>query len=197
MSDTVRKYTCVADLKNAIVTAIKGQNFTGLGTNVFANRVSKIWPDEETVCIVNVPNVDYEENRTAPRFYIAKGDMFIDVYSRAFVTDYDHTNNAESASALSDFVDGLCGKIVEYLETHVKVGRNQNVNRFFLKATSNNITEGETERVMCRIVYGFEFSIVFNWTAPTDEFLLAENSLRAGDGSGNRVDFDTHLRPGT
>lgn len=195
MPSTPREFSCISDFKNDIVSRLVALNVSGLGANVFANRIAAVWPEEETVCIVNIPNVAFDDNRSSPRFYVATGDLNIDVYSRAYLSEYSHTNNADDAGEISDFIDSVSQEIIEYLETRVPVGRGHNVNRFFLKSVSNNLSENETTRGWCRIVFGFEFSIVFNWTAPTDEFLTAKNAITVGEGPGNRQDFDTNVRP--
>lgn len=195
MPDAIRDLSCVRDFKNSVVNQLIALNVDGLGSNIFANRVSKIWPDEETVCIVNIPNVEFADNRSSPRFYIARGDMNIDVYSRTIDADYDHTNSADDACEISDFIDSVSQEIIEYLETHIQAGKDQLMNRFFLKSMSNNLSETEAVRGTCRIVFGFEMSVVINWNAPTDEFLTAKNTLTMGEGSGNRQDFDTNVRP--
>ena len=191
----VRDLSCIWGLKNKVVSMLKELNITGLGTNVYANRVSKIWPDEETLCLVNIPNVDFADNRSSPRFYIAKGDLNIDVYSRAYLTEQDNDGESETTSEISDFVDNVGKSIIEYLDLHVKAGPKGDVTRFFLKSMTNNLSEIETARGVCHIVFGFEISLVINYSSPTDEFLKAKNSIRMGAGSGNRQDFVTNVRP--
>ena len=192
-----RSLSCIWDFKNAIVSKIATLNLTGLGANVFADRISKIWPDEETVCIVNIPNVAFDDNRSSPRFYIATADMNIDVYSRAYVADFDHTNNADSTSSVADFIDGVAKSIINSLETTVKAGHGGDITRFYLKSLVNNLSESEASRGMCRIVFGCEWSIVINRTSPADEFLKAENELTLGKGNANKQEFVTNVRPVT
>lgn len=192
---TPRSLSCIWDFKNAIVSKIAALNLTALGANVFADRISKIWPDEETICIVNIPNVTFEDNRSSPRFYIVNADMNIDVYSRAYVADFAHTNETDSTKSVSDFIDGVAKSIIDSLETTVKVGHGGDITRFYLKSLVNNLSESEASRGMCRIVFGCEWSIVINRTSPADEFLKAKNELSLGEGSANKQEFVTNVRP--
>lgn len=190
----VRDLSCIWGLKNKVVSMIKDLNISGLGTNVYANRVSKIWPDEETLCLVNIPNVDFKDNRSSPRFYIATGDLNVDVYSRSYLTEQDNYGEAETTSEISDFIDTVGKSIIECLDLNVKAGPKGDVTRFFLKSMSNDLSENEAARGFCRIVFGFEISLVINYSSPADEFLKAKNSLRMGSGTGNRQDFVTNVR---
>ena len=192
-----RSLSCIWDFKTAIVTKIASLNLAGLGANVFADRISKIWPDEETICIVNIPNVTFEDNRSSPRFYVTTGDMNIDVYSRANVADFAHTNGTESTSNIADYIDNIAKSIITSLETTVKVGHNGDITRFYLKSLVNNLSEDEAARGMCRIVFGCEWSIVINRTSPADEFLKAKNELSLGSGNANKQEFVTNVRPVT
>ena len=192
---TVRKLSCIKDFKNDIVSKLKTLNITGLGTNVYANRVTKILPGEESACIVNIPNVTFADNRSSPRFYVATGDVLIFVYGRSYYDDEGNTLELDDASSVNDSIEDIARQIIEYLDTNIKVGRGQDVNRFYLKSMSNNLSEKECVRGVCAITFGFEFSIVNNWSYPADDFLKAENVLTAGEGDGNRQEFVTNVRP--
>lgn len=194
---TPRSLSCIWDFKNAIVSKIAALNLTGLGANVFADRISKIWPEEETVCIVNIPNVTFEDNRSSPRFYVATADMNIDVYSRAYVAEFDHENGTDSVQSIADYIDNVSKAIIENLETTIRTGHNGDITRFFLKSLVNNLSESEAARGMCRIVFGCKWSIVINRTSPADEFLKAKNELSLGSGNANKQEFVTNVRPVT
>lgn len=191
----VRDLSCIRDFKNDIVSKLKTLNITGLGQNVFANRVSKVWPEEETCCIVNIPESKFEDNRSSPRFYIASGDVIIAVYGRSFFDDEGNAVCIEDESDVCDLIEDVARQIVEYLETNVEVGRGKEVNRFYLKSMANNFSVKDAVRGACVMTFGFEFSVVINWTAPTDEFLKAKNTLTAGEGAGNKQEFTTNVRP--
>lgn len=192
-----RSLSCIWDFKNAIVTKIADLNLSGLGANVFADRISKIWPEEETICIVNIPNVTFEDNRSSPRFYVATGDMNIDVYSRAHVAGHCHNNGTSTTASVADYIDNIAKSIITNLEMTVKVGHGGDITRFYLKSLINNLSEDETARGMCRIVFGCEWSIVINRTSPADEFLKAKNELSLGSGNANKQEFVTNVRPVT
>ena len=196
-SPQLRSLSCIWDFKNAIVTKIASLNLSGLGANVFADRISKIWPEEETICIVNIPNVTFMDNRSSPRFYITTADMNIDVYSRAHVPGHGHTNGTNSTSSVADYIDNIAKSIITSLETTVKVGHGGDITRFYLKSLINNLSEDEAARGMCRIVFGCEWSIVINRTSPADEFLKAKNELSLGSGNANKQEFVTNVRPVT
>ena len=40
-----------------------------------------------------------------------------------------------------------------------------------------------------------DFAVTVTYGGPADEFLKAENTLSMGGGSGNKIEFDTNVRP--
>jgi hypothetical protein len=194
MPDTVdvRKFGCIKDLRDDVVTKIKALNITNLGSNVYADRVSKICPEENGVCIVTTNNVTFKDNRSSPRFYIAEGDLVVLIYGRSFYEG--ETSGMSSDGDVFDFLYDAAEDVIEKLETDISVGPGKDVNRFYLKSCTNNFTEKECFRGVFAITFGFEFSIVFNRKSPAYEFLKAKNTLKAGSGDGNKIVFTTNVR---
>ena len=46
-----------------------------------------------------------------------------------------------------------------------------------------------------RITFEADFSVTVTYGGPADDFLKAENALSMGSGSGNKIEFDTNVRP--
>lgn len=190
---TYRKFGCIKDLRDDVVAKIKAINIENLGSYVYADRVSKICPDEQGVCIVTTNNVNFKDNRSSPRFYIAEGDLVVIVYGRSFIPN---TNSSFSSDDdVIDFLYDAAEKIIETLETEISVGPGKDANRFYLKSCTNNLTDKECFRGSFVMTFGFEFSIVFNRKSPAYEFLKAKNILKAGSGDGNKIVFTTNVRP--
>lgn len=190
--ETVRQFGCIKAFRDDVVAKIKALNIQNLGTSVYADRVSKICPDEDAVCIVTTNNVSFKDNRTSPRFYIAEGDLVVLVYGRSFCDG--ETSGMSSDGDVFDFLYDTAENIIEELETNVSVGHGKDVNRFYLKSCTNNFTDKECFRGVFAITFGFEFSIVFNRKSPAYEFLKAKNTLKAGSGDGNKIVFTTNVR---
>lgn len=188
----VRKFGCIKDFRDDVVDKIKALDIQNLGNNVYPDRVSKICPDENGVCIVTINNVNFKDNRTSPRFYIAEGDLVILLYGRSF--SEGETSELSSNSDVFDFLYSSAEEIIESLETDVSVGLGKDINRFYLKSCTNNFTEKECFRGVFAITFGFEFSIVFNRKSPAYEFLKAKNTLKAGSGDGNKIVFTINVR---
>ena len=113
--ETVRQFGCIKAFRDDVVAKIKALNIQNLGTSVYADRVSKICPDEDAVCIVTTNNVSFKDNRSSPRFYIAEGDLVVLVYGRSF---YDgETSGMSSDGDVFDFLYDAAENIIEELET--------------------------------------------------------------------------------
>lgn len=189
----VRKFGCIKALRDDVVAKIKALNITNLGSNVYADRVSKICPDEDGVCLVTTNNLTFKDNRSSPRFYIAEGDIVILLYGRSCIED--ETSPMSDDGDVIDFLYDAAEDIIETLETEISVGHGKDANRFYLKSCTNNFTDKECFRGVFAITFGFEFSIVFNRKSPVYDFLKAKNTLKAGSGDGNKIEFTTNVRP--
>ena len=75
MSVTSRTLNCIKAFRHAVVDTLKAANLSGIGQNVSALREMKAWPEEESFIIVNVPNIDFDDKSTNPRFYYAKYEL--------------------------------------------------------------------------------------------------------------------------
>ena len=101
-------------------------------------------------------------------------------------------------SEVADFLDDTAKAVVEALQPiERRVGPyNGLVKRFVLKSWANNLSEkGETERGSMRITFEAVFSVTVTYGGPADDFLKAENTLSMGSGAGNKIEFDTNVRP--
>ena len=192
-NETVRKFGCIKDFRDDVVAKIKALDIENLGSNVFADRVTKVCSDEESACIVTTNNLTFNDNRSTPRFYIAEGDLVVILYGRSFVADEE--SNMPSNDDVVDFLYDTTESIIECLETEIPVGHGKDVNSFYLKSCTNNLTSKECFRGTFEMTFGFEFSIVFNRKSPAHEFLKAKNTLKAGSGDGNKIVFTTNVRP--
>lgn len=174
---------------SALVTA----NISGIGANVFSSRIENAWPEEESFACVYLPSVDFDDGRTSPRYYMAKGTMQIDVYARAYVPG-DGATGLNTMADVNDFLDDAAQHIVEALSPIEKREGPFNglVKRFVLKSISNNLSEkGETERGSVSITWGVEFTACVTYGGPADLFCKAENTLTMGGNAKNKMEFDT------
>ena len=65
-----------------------------------------------------------------------------------------------------------------------------------LKSIANNLSSaGEADRGNQRMVFGIEYAVTITVGGPADDFLKAENALSMGSGAGNKIEFDTNVRP--
>ena len=69
-----RTLTCIKDFRHAVVKTLIDSDIEGVGSNVSASRLMKIWPEEKSYVIVNISNVNFDDKGTNPRFYYAKAD---------------------------------------------------------------------------------------------------------------------------
>lgn len=190
--NSVRRFRCIKGLRDDVVAKIKALNIQHLGNNVYADRVSKICPDENNVCLVTTNNVTFADNRSSPRFYFANGELVVVIYGRSFVAN--SPNGLQSDDDVVDFLYVTAESIIECLETEISVGPGKDTNRFYFKSCTNNLTDKECFRGAFVLTFGFEFSIVFNRRSPAYEFLKAKNTLKAGRGDGNKIVFTTNVR---
>ena len=178
------------------MASIKAADIDGIDDNVYSSRMESAWPEEESFVVVYVPSVSYDDGRSNPRFYKAKATVYVDVYSRSYLNS--EGGNVDGMSEVADFLDDTAKAVVEALQPiERRVGPyNGLIKRFVLKSWANNLSEkGETERGSMRITFEAEFAVTVTYGGPADEFLKAENTLSMGSGSGNKIEFDTNVRP--
>lgn len=191
-----RTLECVKDLRSSVVASIKAANIDGIGDNVYSSRMESAWPEESAFAAVYVPSVSFDDGRTNPRFYKANATVYVDVYSRSYLNS--EGGDIDGMSEVADFLDDTAKAVVEALQPiERRVGPyNGLVKRFVLKSWANNLSEkGETERGSMRITFEAVFSVTVTYGGPADDFLKAENALSMGSGSGNKIEFDTNVRP--
>jgi len=192
-----RTLTCVKDFRHAVVQTLIGSDIEGFGSNVSASRQMKVWPEEESYVMVNIPNVNFDDKGTNPRFYYAKADLNIDVYARAFLDGEDNLEDVESDSDLNDFLDKTANAIVAAIDPCKwwKGPYQGLVTKCVLRSYANNLSDRtETERGSARITFEVSFTIHVDKTAPTVDFLRAKNEVKV-DGNGESMSFTTNLRP--
>ena len=97
MSAAVRTLNCIKDFRHAVVDSLKAAELSGIGSNVSASREMKAWPEEESFIIVNVPDIDFDDKNTSPRFYFCKSELRIDIYSRCFLSGENNVEGVASA----------------------------------------------------------------------------------------------------
>ena len=203
MPEAIRTLDCIKNLRTEIVKAIKAARITGVGDNVFPARIEKAWPEENAFVCVNVPSVSFSDNRTSPRFYMATADVMIDILANAIdfppakPNPHGHKFERNEPPEIADFLDDTAKAVIELLEPcqNYKGPFGGTVKRCVLKSLTNNLSEREQAVGVTRIVFGVEFAICINHTAPADEFRKAETSLTMGQGEANRQDFETNVRP--
>lgn len=196
MSVTARTLNCIKDFRHAVVDSLKTANLSGIGQNVSASREMKAWPEEESFIIVNVPNIDFDDKSTSPRFYYAKSELYIDIYARSFLEDESNVDGVESISDLNDFLDDTMHAVAAVVEPcPFWNGPYQGlVSKCVLRSYSNNLSvRSETSRGSARITFEVSFTAKIDRSAATRDFLRANNSIKTGSQS---MDFTTVLRPG-
>ena len=178
------------------MASIKAANIDGIGDNVYSSRMESAWPEESAFAAVYVTSVSFDDGRTNPRFYKANATVYVDVYSRSYLNS--EGGNVDGMSEVADFLDDTAKAVVEALQPiERRVGPyNGLVKRFVLKSWANNLSEkGETERGSMRITFEADFAVTVTYGGPADDFLKAKNTLSMGSGSGNKIEFDTNVRP--
>lgn len=195
MSVTSRTLNCIKAFRHAVVDTLKAANLSGIGQNVSASREMKAWPEEESFIIVNVPNIDFDDKSTNPRFYYAKSELYIDIYARSFLDDEQNIEGVESISDLNDFLDDTMHAVAAVVEPcPYWIGPYQGlVSRCVLRSYSNNLSvRSETSRGSARLTFEVSFTAKIDKTAATKDFVRANNELKTGNQS---MDFTTVLRP--
>ena len=191
-----RTLECVKDLRESVVASIKAANIDGIGDNVYSSRMESAWPEESAFAAVYVPSGNFEDGRTNPRFYKANATVYVDVYSRSYLNS--EGGDIDGMSEVADFLDDTAKAVVEALQPiERRVGPyNGLIKRFVLKSWANNLSEkGEAERGSMRITFEADFAVTVTYGGPADDFLKAENTLSMGSGAGNKIEFDTNVRP--
>lgn len=196
MSVTSRTLNCIKNFRHAVVCSLKTANITGIGRNVSASREMLAWPEEESFIIVNIPNIEFDDKSTSPRFYYAKSELYIDIYARSFLKDENNIEGIDSISDLNDFLDDTMHAVAAVVEPcPFWQGPYQGlVSKCVLRSYSNNLSErSETSRGSARITFEVSFTAKIDRTAATKDFLRANNEIQTGSQS---MDFQTVLRPG-
>ncbi len=191
-----RTLTCIKDFRHAVVQTLIDSDIEGIGSNISASRQMKIWPEEESYVMVNIPNVNFDDRQTNPRFYFVKADLNIDVYARAFMDGEDNLEGVESDSDLNDFLDDVANSVIAAIDPckDWKGPYAGLVSKCVLRSYTNNLSDRtETERGSARISFEVQFTMHVDKTAPTRDWLRAKNAIST-DGS-EPLDFETKLRP--
>lgn len=190
-----RTLDCIKAFRASIVDALKTANISGIGNNVFSARLERAWPEESAYICVYTPNTQFDDKRTSPRFYFAKGDLVIDIYARAASTESDDPSTIYD---VNDFLDDTSRAVVEALQpVEKRIGPfNGLVKNLVLRSFSNNLGEkGEILRGCQRITFDVEYTTVVTTGVPTKDFLRANTTISVGPGSGNEQTFTTNVRP--
>lgn len=193
---TARTLNCIKAFRHAVVDSLKTANLAGIGSNVSATREMNAWPEEQSFIIVNVPNIEFDDKGTSPRFYYAKSELYIDIYARSFLSDESNLDGVESVSDLNDFLDDTMHAVAAVVEPcPYWVGPyNGIVSKCVLRSYSNNLSErSETSWGWARLTFEVSFTAKIDRTAATKDFLRANNELKNGSQS---MTFVTELRPG-
>lgn len=196
MSVTPRTLNCIKAFRHAVVDSLKTANLSGIGQNVSASRKMKAWPDEESFIIVNVPNIDFDEKSTSPRFYFCKSELRIDIYARSFFDDENNIEGVDSISDLNDFLDDTMHAVVAVVEPcpYWEGPYRGLVTKCVLRSYVNNLSaRAETTRGAATLTFEVSFTAKIDRSAATKDFLRANNSIETGSQS---MDFQTVLRPG-
>ena len=191
-----RTLTCITSFRHAVVESLIAANIDGIGSNVSASRQMKVWPEEESYIIVNIPSVNLDDKGTNPRFYYAKADLNIDVYARAFLDGEENLDDVESVSDLNDFLDNVANSVVATVDPckYWKGPYSGLVSECKLRSYANNLSDrSETERGSARITFEISFTLHVDKTAPTTDFLRAKNTETTDGGAS--MTFTTKLRP--
>ena len=196
MSVTPRTLNCIKAFRHAVVDSLKAANLFGIGQNVSASREMKAYPDEESFIVVNVPNIDFDDKSTSPRFYFAKSELRIDIYARSFLDCESNIEGVSSVSDLNDFLDDTMHAVVAVIDPcPYWDGPYQGlVTKCVLRSYVNNLSvRSETTRGAATITFEVSFTAKIDRSAATKDFLRANNSIKTGSQS---MDFQTVLRPG-
>lgn len=196
MSVTPRTLNCIKAFRHAVVDSLKTANLPGIGQNVSASREMKAWPDEESFIIVNVPNIDFDDKSTSPRFYFAKSELRIDIYARSFLDDENNIEGVDSISDLNDFLDDTMHAVAAVVEPcpYWEGPYRGLVTKCVLRSYANNLSaRAETTRGAAMLTFEVSFTAKIDRSAATKDFLRANNSIQTGSQS---MDFQTVLRPG-
>lgn len=196
MSVAVRTLNCIKDFRHAVVNSLKAAELPGIGQNVSASREMKAWPDEESFIIVNVPDIDFDDKNTSPRFYFCKSELRIDIYSRCFLSGENNVEGVESIADLNDFLDDTMHAVAAVIEPcpYWKGPYNGLVSRCVLRSYVNNLSvRSDTTRGAATITFEVSFTAKIDRTAATKDWLRANNTIQTGSQS---IDFTTELRPG-
>lgn len=196
MSVAVRTLNCIKDFRHAVVNSLKAAELPGIGQNVSASREMKAWPDEESFIIVNVPDIDFDDKNTSPRFYFCKSELRIDIYSRCFLSGENNVDGVDSIADLNDFLDDTMHAIAAVIEPcpYWKGPYNGLVSRCVLRSYVNNLSvRSDTTRGAATITFEVSFTAKIDRTAATKDWLRANNTIQTGSQS---IDFTTELRPG-
>lgn len=190
-----RTLDCIKTLRASVVQTLKTADIPGIGQNVFSARQERAWPEESGFICVYTPETNFDDKRTSPRFYYVTGDLVIDVYGRGAVDD---SNDQSEIYDVNDFLDDVAKAVAEALQPiERRIGPYSGlVKRLVLKSITNNLSSaGEADRGSQRMVFGVEYAVTITVGGPADDFLKAENTLSMGSGSGNKIEFDTNVRP--
>lgn len=190
-----RTLDCIKTLRASVVQTLKTANISGIGKNVFSARKKRAWPEESGFICVYTPETNFDDKRTSPRFYYVTGDLVIDVYGRGAVDD---SNDQSEIYDVNDFLDDVAKAVAEALQPiERRVGPYSGlVRRLVLKSIKNNLSSaGEADRGSQRMVFGIEYAVTITVGGPADDFLKAKNTLSMGSGTGDKVEFDTNVRP--
>ena len=196
MSVAVRTLNCIKDFRHAVVNSLKAADLPGIGLNVSASREMKAWPDEESFIIVNVPDIDFDDKNTSPRFYFCKSELRIDIYSRCFLSGENNVDGVDSIADLNDFLDDTMHAVAAVIEPcpYWKGPYNGLVSRCVLRSYVNNLSvRSDTTRGAATITFEVSFTAKIDRTAATKDWLRANNTIQTGSQS---IDFTTELRPG-
>lgn len=196
MSVTPRTLNCIKAFRHAVVDSLKTASLPGIGQNVSASREMKAWPDEESFVIVNVPNIDFDDKSTSPRFYFAKSELRIDIYARSFLDDENNIEGVDSISDLNDFLDDTMHAVAAVVEPcpYWEGPYRGLVTKCVLRSYVNNLSaRAETTRGAATLTFEVSFTAKIDRSAATKDFLRANNSIETG---GQSMDFTTVLRPG-
>lgn len=196
MSVTPRTLNCIKAFRHAVVDSLKTANLPGIGQNVSASREMKAWPDEESFIIVNVPNIEFDDKSTSPRFYFAKSELRIDIYARSFLDDENNIEGVDSISDLNDFLDDTMHAVAAVVEPcpFWEGPYRGLVTKCVLRSYVNNLSaRAETTRGAATLTFEVSFTAKIDRSAAMKDFLRANNSIETG---GQSMDFTTVLRPG-
>lgn len=196
MSVTPRTLNCIKAFRHAVVDSLKAANLFGIGQNVSASREMKAYPDEESFIIVNVPDIDFDDKNTSPRFYFCKSELRIDIYSRCFLSGENNVDGVDSIADLNDFLDDTMHAVAAVIEPcpYWKGPYNGLVSRCVLRSYVNNLSvRSDTTRGTATITFEVSFTAKIDRTAATKDWLRANNTIQTGSQS---IDFTTELRPG-